>query len=159
MAYFPMFVELEGRTVLIVGGGRIAARRAKTLSEFGCRIIVVSPEVSRELEEMLSDDGKGVWEKAEYESGFLSRYQPLFVLAAATAPVNRTVVSDCEKRRIPVNDASRKENCDFYFPGIVKDGEAVIGVTSGGGDHSLAAALTREIRAFIRAKQPGRDPG
>lgn len=159
MGYFPMFVDLEGRTVLIVGGGRIAARRAKTLSEFGCRIVVVSPEVSRELKEMLSENGKGVWEKAEYGSGFLDRYRPFFVLAAATAPVNGTVVSDCEKRKILVNDASRKENCDFYFPGIVKDGEAVVGVTSGGGDHSLAAALTREIRALIREKQQGRDPG
>ena len=45
MAYFPLFVNLEGRRVLVVGGGKIAARRIRTLLEFGCEITVVAPEV------------------------------------------------------------------------------------------------------------------
>ena len=53
MAYFPLFVNLEGRRVLVVGGGKIAARRIRTLLEFGCEITVVAPEVGEELLEML----------------------------------------------------------------------------------------------------------
>lgn len=48
MAYFPLFVDLEGRQVLVVGGGKIAMRRVRTLLEFGCEITVVSPEVCEE---------------------------------------------------------------------------------------------------------------
>ena len=54
MAYFPLFVDLEGRQVLVVGGGKIAVRRVRTLLEFGCQITVVSPEVCEELRERFS---------------------------------------------------------------------------------------------------------
>lgn len=57
MAYFPLFVDLEGRQVLVVGGGKIAMRRVRTLLEFGCEITVVSPEVCEELRE------KVLWKK------------------------------------------------------------------------------------------------
>lgn len=77
--------------------------------------------------------------------------RPLFVLAAAGAGVNKTVVRDCRLLGIPVNDASEKENCSFYFPGIAKNGGAVAGVTSGGGDHRLAAALSEAVRKAVDA--------
>ena len=89
------------------------------------------------------------WEKGDYTSSFLTANRPLFVLAAAPAEINERVVADCRKRGIPVNDASRKENCDFYFPGIVKEGETVIGVTAGGKDHRFAATLTAALKKKI----------
>lgn len=151
MGYFPMFVNLEGKRVLIIGGGSIAARRAGILAEFGCRITVVSPELGDGMQRLL-EKGSVSWKQAEYSRKYLSEAgeeRPVFVLAAAGEDVNRLAVSHCRKEGIPVNDASRKENCDFYFPGIVKDGDAVIGVTSGGGDHKLAAALSGLVRHFI----------
>lgn len=155
MGYFPMFVSLEGKNVLIVGGGRVAARRAGTLSGFGCRITVMSPELGNGMKELL-EAGKVCWKQAGYSEEQLFKCllewggeKPVFVLAAADEEVNRLVVSHCRREGIPVNDSSNKENCDFYFPGIVKEGDAVIGVTSGGGDHRLAAALSGLVRRFI----------
>ena len=52
MAYFPLFVDLEGRTVLLIGGGAVASRRAASLSDFGCSIMVISPELHQNLQEM-----------------------------------------------------------------------------------------------------------
>ena len=57
MAYFPLFVDLEGRQVLVVGGGKIAVRRVRTLLEFGCQITVVSPKCVRSCGE------KVLWKK------------------------------------------------------------------------------------------------
>lgn len=151
MGYFPLFVDLEGKRVLIVGGGAVAARRAGVLLEFGCRITVVSPELGDGMR-ALFEAGRVDWRQEAYSSDCLLRpgeERPFFVLAAAGGDANRLVVSDCRAVAIPVNDASRKENCDFYFPGIVKEGEAVIGITSGGGDHKLAAALRGLVRHFI----------
>ena len=54
-----------------------------------------------------------------------------FVLAAATPEINAQVVRECRKN-IPVNNASDRDQCDFYFPGITKDGDTVVGITSGG---------------------------
>ena len=69
MAYFPLFVNLEGRRVLVVGGGKIAARRIRTLLEFGCEITVVAPEVGEELLEMLGPDAGTVYAEEERKSG------------------------------------------------------------------------------------------
>lgn len=151
MAYFPLFVELKEKPVLVVGGGAIAARRIQTLAEFGCRITVVSPQITDGLLE-LADQGEILWKKEEYQKNMLEEdgKRPVFVLAAAGETVNEQVVRDCRSAEIPVNDASRKENCDFYFPGLIKDGETVVGVTAGGRDHKLAAALSQVIRTFMK---------
>ena len=185
-----MFVDLKGRHVLVVGGGKIAARRVRTLLEFGCRITVVSPEICEELWEMLErnagivkDDGKSgsekvkfsgmdeknriVWKKKKYESGELEMLLPdgmeangagdrkeygfAFVLAAAVPGINAEVVRGCRKKRIPVNNASDRDQCDFYFPGIAKDGDTVVGITSGGGDHKMAARISGKIRELLTA--------
>ena len=169
MAYFPMFVDLEGRHVLVVGGGKIAARRVRTLLEFGCEITVVSPEMCEELREMLapgaSEQNQIVWKKKKYEIEELEvpsvdvpetekignhREQEFtFVLAAAIPEINAKVVCDCRERKIPVNNASDRDQCDFYFPGIAKNGDTVVGITSGGGDHRLAAKISEKIRELL----------
>jgi len=169
-----MFVDLAGKHVLVVGGGVIAARRIRTLLEFGCEITVVSPEVCGDLREMCEEEKRNGdvseacvrWKKKMYDAGDLEMEETpesaadvgdhgrkshgfFFVLAAATAPVNKLVVCDCREKKIPVNNASDRDQCDFYFPGIAKKGESVIGITSGGSDHKKAAELAGEIRKVL----------
>ena len=155
MAYFPLFVNLEGASILVVGGGRIAERRIGALLEFGCQVMVIAPEITNELDR-LSKKGTVFWVKDRYSVTHLKRHIPeqetdwMFVLAAAEESVNAEVVRDCKRMGIPVNNASRKEDCDFYFPGLIKEQEVVIGVTSGGGDHKYVAALTKRIRELVQ---------
>ena len=176
MAYFPLFVNLEGRRVLVVGGGKIAARRIRTLLEFGCEITVVAPEVGEELREMLEPDAGTVYAEEERKSGKVTpgscriiwkrkKYEikdpeaisadPMetdkftFVLAAATPDINAQVVRECRKKNIPVNNASDRDQCDFYFPGLAKDGDTVVGITSGGRDHKLAAKISQAVRNVL----------
>ncbi len=176
MAYFPLFVNLEGRRVLVVGGGKIAARRIRTLLEFGCEITVVAPEVGEELLEMLETDAgtvyaeeerksekvtpgscRIIWKRKKYEikepeaisADLMETDKFTFVLAAATPEINAQVVRECRKKNIPVNNASDRDQCDFYFPGIAKDGDTVVGITSGGRDHKLAAKISQAVRNVL----------
>lgn len=155
MAYFPLFVSLEGKEMLVVGGGTIATRRVKALLDFGCNICVVSPEVSEEMKDMIKNGSvKWICDSFEnLEQISMNAAQPFFVLAAANSEVNQKVVEECRKAGILVNDASRKENCDFYFPGLVKDGDVVVGITAGGKDHKLASAITSEIRSVMQKSE------
>lgn len=165
MAYFPFFVNLEGRHVLVIGGGTIAARRVRVLLEFGCEILVIAPQIGKEMELLLSEAEKEkgtkskalTWKCENYHKEVLgiagnqgegSGYA--FVLAAALPDVNSQVAKDCRQLGILVNDASKKENCDFYFPGLVKEEELVVGITASGSDHRRAAALTAKIRKMLR---------
>ena len=114
-------------------------------------VLTVSPEVCEELRE------KVLWKKKRYDEtdleslgnvGEASRF--VFVLAAAAPEVNEKIVCDCRKKKIPVNNASNRDQCDFYFPGIAKDGDTVVGITSGGGDHRLAAKISAAVRQILR---------
>ncbi len=156
MAYFPLFVDLKEKHILVIGGGAIAERRVVSLLEFGCMIVLVSPKITDKLEQ-LAKAGKIIWKNEmyskEYLDSFISGHEGnrwTFVLAAALEQVNAVVVRDCKALGIPVNNASKKEDCDFYFPGLIKEKEMVIGVTSGGSDHRSVAALSKKIRELVQ---------
>lgn len=92
MAYFPLFIDLWGQEILVVGGGPIAARRIRVLREFGCRILAVAPEAVTDIKEMEKEMPETVrWLQGTYEEtdplGMDGRplTRPLFVLAAAGA--------------------------------------------------------------------------
>lgn len=148
MAYFPLFVNLEGKTVLVVGGGKIACRRILALSGFGCQIQVISPRLCEELEALYKEEGL-VWQRQDYDRTFLENGRPVFVLSAAGRVTDRQVTADCRDLGIPVNNASDREMCDFYFPGLAKKGELVAGVTASGTDHKKAAEAAAALRRFI----------
>lgn len=144
MNYFPLFVSLEGKTALAVGGGRIAERRISALLNFGCRIRVISPELTPVLSRY-SGEGRIEWNSRRYQTGDC-RGADIVLAMTMDETVNRAVWEDCKREGITVNVADRKELCDFYFPGIVIAEEAVIGVIANGGNHRLASELTGKIR-------------
>ena len=150
MAYFPLFVNLEGKDVLVVGGGTVACRRILALAGFGCRIRVISPKLCGELETLYKEK-RLVWDSRCYDRTDLENARPVFVLAAAGEETDRQVTADCRKRGIPVNNASDRGLCDFYFPGLARDGELVAGVTASGTDHKKSAEFTAAVRLLMES--------
>lgn len=143
-AYFPMFVSLAGKKVLIVGGGRVAARRVETLLEFSCDITVVAPQAEERIVRW-QEEGRLTWERRTFHPKDVSG--AFFVIAAADdRAVNDSVAACCRAEQIIVNHAGDKAQCDFYFPGIVKKEQVVIGVTASGSDHGLVKKITRWLR-------------
>lgn len=168
MAYFPFFVNLEGKRALVIGGGAVAARRVRVLLEFGCEIQVIAPKLGTEMQLLLNEVEKEKGSSSKSLTWICENYHKevlyidgnckeaagyVFVLAAALPEINRQVAEDCHQVGLFVNDASRKENCDFYFPGIIKEEEVVIGVTASGSDHRRVAALTADIRNMLREQK------
>lgn len=145
--YFPLFVNLRDRDILVFGGGRVAERRIGTiLSCFG-RVHVVSPALSGKLEE-LRDSGTIQVSLRPYQEGEIGR--PFFVLAATDdKEVNKAIYRECRQKNIPVNLSSDPEKCDFYFPGLAAKGSLVAGVTASGTDHKKAALATRKIQSLL----------
>lgn len=146
-AYFPMFVPLKDRRVLIVGAGRIAARRAKTLVEFGARVVAVAPAANDEMQQLI-----GVGQVHYIQREFVPEDigGATAVIAAANQPaVNDRVAETCREQRIPVNHSGDQTQCDFYFPGIAKAGMVVAGITASGSDHRLAGELSQKLREWL----------
>lgn len=149
--YFPLFIDLSEKKILVFGGGSIAARRVKVLLEYGAGIQVIAPEMSEELE-LLAEEHPGLLlTYRKYRPSELQ--QPDFVLAATDdQSVNAMIYRECRHKGIFVNNASSREMCDFYFPGIASSGDITIGVTASGKNHKRAAEITEKIRTWLKGE-------
>ena len=145
--WFPLFIDLSGKKVLVVGGGRIALRRIRTLLVFTETVTVVAPQLHPELLE-LEAEGKLTVLRRPYEPSD-PEGAALVLAAAGGDEVNEAVRADCRRLGIPVNVASDRHKSDFYFPGIARKGGYVVGVTASGEDHAGAKKLTEAIRELL----------
>ncbi len=141
--YFPMFIDLTDKKILVTGGGTIALRRIRTLLKFRADIRVIAPELCEELAQ-LESEGKISAERREYRT---SDIDGVYIVLAATDDheVNRRIWEECRAAGVTVNVADDRSLCDFYFPSIVMTEDTVIGVNCGGEDH----AKVKETRIKI----------
>lgn len=142
-AYFPMFVDITGKKVIVVGGGQIALRRVRTLQKFGADIRVIAPELCEGFRE-LEDSGALKAEYRVYRAGDVEGAD-LVIAATDSTGVNRQVYQECKDRGILVNTADDHRRCDFYFPAVVMTEEVVIGINSGGKNPGKVKEVRREI--------------
>ena len=138
---FPLFIDLSGQKVVLVGGGTIAARRIATLRLFGCQITVISPELK------CSAEGLDYHARA-YMPGDLEG-AALAVAATNDREVNHAVWEEAQALGIPISVADCEAECGFYFPAICTGENLVAGVVSTGKDHHRTARAAREIRKVL----------
>lgn len=145
--YFPMFIDVSEKRIVVVGGGKIAQRRIETLLTFADDILVAAPEITEAIRE-LCEEKRIRWVETPYHSDLL--YDADMVLAATDdAQCNERIVEDCHKRGILVNAAHKKELCDFYFPAIVNKENLVVGVTTSGLSHREARRAREQIENVL----------
>lgn len=148
-AYFPIFINLTDKRVIVVGGGVIATRRVQTLCSFGCNIEVIAPEVTEALKDLAKED-KIIWHARSYQEDDVIG-ATIVVTATNQRRVNYKVGRECVKLLIPVSVADSKEESTFYFPGIAKEDAVVVGVSASGTDHKLAKRVTDRIKNVLKS--------
>lgn len=138
---FPLFMDMTGRKVLVVGGGKIAARRVQTLKAFGADITVVAPEVLPEINGVTIC--KRTFAPGDLDGAFL-------VLAATDdMELNHTIAAEAAARGILANNASDRRDNDFYFPAVALTEDVSVGICGTGADHRKVAKLAAKIRTFL----------
>lgn len=138
---FPLFIDLTGKKVVLIGGGTIASRRIATLRLFGCDITVVAPELKCSAQGL-------TYLPRTYVTGDL-RGAALAVAATDNRDVNHAVWQEAQELGIPVSVADCEAECGFYFPAICTGENLVAGVVSTGKDHHRTARAAREIRKVL----------
>jgi len=143
MTLFPMFVKLEGKLVVVVGGGEIAAGKIDGLLRAGARIRVVAPEVVPAFLEPVR--GRKVeWIPRKFEARDLDG--ATLAIAATSAPgVNAAVFREAEGRGIFCNAVDDIEYCRFYYGSIVQRGDLQIAISTNGKSPALAQRLRQEL--------------
>lgn len=151
--YFPLFVDISEMKIVMVGGGTIAGRRVKTLTQFSSHITVIAPEISEELKQ-LEQEGKIRCLYRKYKHSDIAGAD-MVLTATNNRDINRAVAEECRGeeaetgRTVLVSVADDKTLCDFYFPSVIKTEEAVIGINSGGASPGTVKALRKKLEEII----------
>lgn len=145
-ASYPVQLDVRGRAVLVVGGGRVALRKVQGLLAAGAVVTVVAPRVVAELWELAparitvhhrrfrSDDIDGSW---------------LVVTCTDSTAVNATVAAPAEQQRVWVNAADDPANCAFTLPAVARQGPLVLTAATGGASPALARWFRRHWEAEL----------
>jgi precorrin-2 dehydrogenase/sirohydrochlorin ferrochelatase len=143
--HYPVFLDLEGRWCLVVGGGTVAAGKARGLLEAGARVLVVSPTLHQILS-ALAAAAAVIHRAREFRDDDLEGCV-LAIAATGRPEVNRAVCSAARARRILVNAVDRPEECDFYAPAVLRRGPLQIAISTEGKSPLLARAIREELEA------------
>ncbi|MBR1419304.1 MAG: hydroxymethylbilane synthase, partial [Synergistaceae bacterium] len=140
---FPMLIDIEGRDVLVVGGGKIALRRVKTLLKCGASIRVVSPELNPGFDSV--KDKIKVF-KRKFEIKDLDNAM-LAVAASDDREANKSVGLEARARNIPVSVADAIAECTFFFPALIASGAASVSVSTAGTSYHTTKRLADRLRS------------
>jgi len=144
---YPVAIKVQGRRCLVVGGGNVAERKVAGLQECGAEVVLVSPELTPELERLVAD-GRVIHLNREFVEGDLEGVH-LAICATDNKALNREIARLCENRRIPVNVVDNPELSTFFVPSVIRRGPLCIGITTGGNSPLLARRLREELEEHI----------
>lgn len=169
-AYFAAFLDLRGRTAVVVGGGEIGEGKVEALLRSGARVTVVSPVVAERLAQ---------WSRSGAIAHVARRFEPQDLAGAAIAiaatddpVINAAVAKAARSRSIPVNVVDDASQSTFIMPAVIDRGPVQIAVSTGGASPVVAtriaslisgavpaaygrlAALAREYRAAAKVRFP-----
>lgn len=145
--YYPIYLDIENRNVIIIGGGEVCARKAETMMRYGARVTIVSPEFTPEIEGWARDGQLTILRK-RYET---SDIEDAHIVIASTddTSVNEQVAADSRARRIPVNVVDVTPLCEFIVPAIIEKDGIQIAISTGGKSPALARTLKEDLNRAI----------
>lgn len=141
--YYPVFLDLRGRKVLIVGAGKVALRKARGLLDAGAQVTVVSPRAEPEFESL-----PVTWKRRRFQSGDVAGHALVFA-ATDDRRTNRAAGRAAARRGIWANIADAPTECAFLVPSRIRRGDLQVAVSTSGRSPRLAIALRRRIEALL----------
>ncbi|HPS54590.1 MAG TPA: bifunctional precorrin-2 dehydrogenase/sirohydrochlorin ferrochelatase [Sedimentisphaerales bacterium] len=143
MGRYAIFLKLQGRRVVIIGGGNVARRKAESLLEAGARLVVVADAIDPTFEDLCR--GKNVEIiRSKYSKDYLN-CSSLVIAATDDHPLNQQIYKDCQQLETLCNVVDEPELCDFYVPAVVKRGDLVIAI----GTDGMCPAYSGHIRKIL----------
>jgi precorrin-2 dehydrogenase / sirohydrochlorin ferrochelatase len=145
--YYPIFLDIEDRDVVIIGGGPVCERKAETMMKYGARVTVVAPSFTDQIAQWAKSGALKI-RKKKYDATDLDGAS-IVIASTDDEDVNTRIASDCRKRKIPVNVVDVTHLCEFIVPAIVESGSIQLAVSTGGKSPALARTLKEDLQKFV----------
>ena len=140
---YPAILLLEGRLAVVIGGGQVAQRKVRTLLDAGAKVRVVAADVTKDIRGY-ADRGEIELVERRYERGDLAGSAAV-VAATDDEEVNRSVFAEATEDGIPVNVVDNVSLCTFIAPSIVRRGDLVLAISTGGNAPALAVRIRERM--------------
>ena len=143
MRYYPIFVDIRDRKVVVVGGGEVAERKVMTLFECGAKIDLIAETLTDKLKRLVEDNVVSYLGREFGEDALEGA--ALVIAATNDAGLNRVVSNKARERNIFVNTVDQPEDCTFIVPSVVKRGDLLIAISTSGKSPALAKRIRQEL--------------
>lgn len=147
MKYYPVFLNLQGKLGLVVGGGRVAERKVQGLLRAGVNVKVISPQLTKKLIK-LKEQGKIIGHLRNFRSADLKNAY-LAIAATNDHSINEKIYQQAEAQKIPVNVVDDPEHSSFIVPSLVKRGDIILAISTSGKSPALARFLRQKLEKEI----------
>ncbi|MCD8096267.1 MAG: bifunctional precorrin-2 dehydrogenase/sirohydrochlorin ferrochelatase [Ruminococcus sp.] len=139
MSYFPFFIDVCDKEILVVGGGKVAYRKAQKLMEFGAKIKIVAKDVCEEFGKLDVTVHKREFSDKDIKNAFC------VIAATDDEQLNEYIFRLCQDENILINTVDDKEKCSFIFPAISKNGDITAAVTTNGKSPFVSSFVREKI--------------
>ena len=142
-SYYPILVDLQGKKVIVIGGGSVARRKVETLLEYGAQVHIVSKALARELRDHVAEN-RVLHLGQEFKEVFL---KGAFMVIAATDDhlLNHRISQQAKERGILINAVDQPEDCTFIVPSILRRGDLLVAVSTSG----KSPATAKKVREAL----------
>jgi precorrin-2 dehydrogenase/sirohydrochlorin ferrochelatase len=158
MAKYPIFLELGGRRVVIVGGGTVAARKAEPVLKAGARLVIVAEKICDAIRGLCGGTKAGSASSPQAEL-IESKYSKDYLVGATLAiaatdneKLNSRIYKDCQELEILCNVVDSPGLCDFYVPAVVNRGDLQIAIGTDGKSPSFAGHIRKKLEKIFTEK-------
>ena len=150
MAKCPIFLELGGRRVVVVGGGTVAVRKAQALLGAGARLVVVAERIDDMLTALCTDSGAELI-RSRYSKDYLVG-AVLAIAATNNHQLNKQIYKDCQELEIFCNVVDEPQLCDFFVPAVVKRGSLQIAIGTEGHYPAYSGHIRKKLEKTFTEK-------
>ncbi len=147
MAYHPIFLDIDGRPCVVIGGGAVAERKLRSLLDGGAKVTVISPGVTPGIDELYRA-GRITLHRRLYEDGDLKGHL-LAYSATNRRGVNRTVEGEAKREGVLLNVVDDPGLCDFITPALVQRGALLLAVSTSGKSPAMARRVREKLEALF----------
>ena len=150
MAKYPIFLDLNGRRVVIIGGGSVATRKAEMILGTGARLVVVAPRLDDTLRKVCAGTSAELIE-SKYSKDYIGG-ATLVIAATNDEALNKQIYKDCQQLEILCNVVDSPALCDFYVPAVVQRGDLQIAIGTDGKSPAYAGHLRKKLENIFTEK-------
>ena len=150
MAKYPIFLELAGHRVVVIGAGSVAVRKVQTLLSAGARVVVVAEHIDDMMTALCTGTDVEII-RAPYSKNYLTGAL-LAIAATNNNELNKKIYKDCQELEILCNVVDVPELCDFYVPAVVKRGPLQIAVSTDGASPAYAGHVREKLEKLFTEK-------